>query len=81
MGRVLLFVRSKQELRRRLAVVKRAVGEGGGLWIVWPKKTSPLAGDLTQQFVRATGMADGLVDYKICAVDDDWSGLCFARRK
>jgi hypothetical protein len=48
---------------------------------VWPKKTSALAGDLTEQFVRETGMGAGWVDYKICAVDETWSGLLFARRK
>jgi len=48
---------------------------------VWPKKASPLAADLSQSDVRRLGLAAGLVDYKVCAVDADWSGLKFARRK
>lgn len=55
--------------------------EHGGLWVVWPKQTSPLAEDLTQDNVRRLGLEAGLVDYKICAVDADWSGLRFAPRK
>lgn len=51
------------------------------VWIVWPKKTSPLAADVSQRDVRSAGLHQGLVDYKICAVDDDWSGLLFLRRK
>ncbi len=54
---------------------------GGALWIVWPKKTSGLATDLTQTIVRRTGLDTGLVDYKICAIDATWSGLKFTSRK
>ena len=53
----------------------------GSLWIIWPKQASGMASDLTQQYVRETGLAAGLVDYKICAVDATWSGLLFTRRK
>ena len=51
------------------------------LWIVWAKKTSPLAADVSERDVRAAGLDHGLVDFKICAVDADWSGLLFSRRK
>lgn len=51
------------------------------LWIIWPKKASPLAADVSQGDVRAAGLHQGLVDFKICAVDEDWSGLLFSRRK
>lgn len=77
----MLFVRSQAELRRRLPVAQRTMADGGSLWLVWPKKVSRLSSDLSQQQVRAIGMAAGLVDYKICAVDETWSGLRFARRK
>lgn len=75
----LWFVRSRNELRE----VRRIAGDAsnGGIWIVWPKKTSPMASDFSEQDVREAGLAEGLVDYKICAVDADWSGLKFARRK
>jgi hypothetical protein len=50
------------------------------LWIVHPKQTSPLAADFNQDDVREAGLAHGFVDYKVCAVDKDWSALKFARR-
>lgn len=80
---VLLFVRSRADLTKRLAGAARAMDDPGALWIVWPKKASGLATDtrLGGNEVRAIGLASGLVDYKIAAVDDTWSGLCFARRK
>jgi len=78
--RVLLFVKSRAELRRRFECAARRVTPGGGLWIVWPKKTSALAGDLGEREVREFGLAAGWVDYKVCAVDQTWSGLLFARR-
>jgi hypothetical protein len=49
----------------------------GGMWIIWPKKAS----GLTQNIVRAQGLAAGIVDYKVCAVDETRSGLLFTRRK
>jgi hypothetical protein len=78
---ILLFVGSQADLARRFGPAGSALDEGGALWVVWPKKTSPLAGDLGQKEVRAFGLAAGFVDYKICAVDATWSGLCFARRR
>jgi CheY-like chemotaxis protein len=77
----LLFVRSKADLARRFAAAVKAMGESGALWIVWPKKVSGMESDLGQQPVREFGLARGLVDYKIAAIDATWSGLCFARRK
>ena len=76
----LWFTRSKRELDRGVAAMARAAGDAR-LWIVWPKKTSPLAADHTELDVRRVGLAAGLVDFKICAVDADWSGLAFARRR
>jgi CheY-like chemotaxis protein len=76
----LLFVRSQRELSERFPPAVRGVADGGAVWIMWPKKTSGLASDLTQAVVRAFGLAAGWVDYKICAVDQVWSGLLFARR-
>lgn len=53
----------------------------GGLWVAWPKRSSPLASDIRESDVRGAGLSAGLVDNKICAVDDDWSGLRFVHRK
>jgi hypothetical protein len=58
-----------------------ARADKGGMWIIWPKKTSALASDLSQVIVRKTGLASGLVDYKVCSIDDNWTGLKFTRRK
>jgi CheY-like chemotaxis protein len=78
---VVLFVKSTAELKRRLPVTTRAMAEGGRLWIAWPKKSSGVAANLSPNNVRAIGLDAGLVDFKICAIDETWSGLCFARRR
>ena len=83
---IIYFAPSRHELRRRVARLGAVMAEGGGLWIAWRKKSareknSGVSTDLTQAFVRETGLATGLVDYKICAIDATWSGLKFARRK
>jgi CheY-like chemotaxis protein len=76
---ILWFVRSRRALEGRIAGIVPKVG-AGGIWICWPKKTSALASDLGQAEVRAAGLASGIVDYKVCAIDPTWSGLKFARR-
>jgi alkylation response protein AidB-like acyl-CoA dehydrogenase len=78
---VLLFVRSQAELARRFPAAVKRLQERGGLWIIWPKKASGLATDLGEIEVRRYGMDSGFVDYKVCAVDQTWSGLLFARRR
>jgi hypothetical protein len=78
---VLLFARSRACLARRFPQAARALSDPGALWLVWPKKASGVATDLTQQDVRAHGLGLGFVDYKICAIDEVWSGLCFSRRR
>jgi len=78
---ILLFAKTGAGLRRRFPAAARALAQGGGLWIAWPKKTSKIAADLSQTEVRAFGLGHNFVDYKICAIDDTWSGLLFARRR
>lgn len=78
---VLGFVRREAELRAALPRWKEAAAAGTRVWIAWPKKGSSIASDLTQASVRTLPQAHGLVDYKICALDDDWSGMCFAPRR
>jgi CheY-like chemotaxis protein len=77
---ILLFAKSSTDLERRFPAAARALAKGGRLWIVWPKKASGASTDLTQRGVRAFGLARGFVDYKICSIDETWSGLLFARR-
>ncbi|MBI2927654.1 MAG: DUF3052 family protein [Verrucomicrobia bacterium] len=76
----LWFTRSRQDLARCVETMARVIDKGG-LWIAWPKKQSGTASDVSQAVVRQEGLAAGLVDYKICAIDAIWSGLKFARRK
>jgi hypothetical protein len=73
------FVTTQRDLDRRISSV--ATSMGAGLWISWPKKASGRPTDLTENLVRDAGLACGLVDYKVCAIDETWSGLKFARRK
>jgi len=77
---ILWFVRSGKELKAGIGRWAGRVGKGG-MWIIWPKKGSVLESDLKQDVVRKTGLGSGLVDYKIAAVDQNWSGLKFSVRK
>jgi hypothetical protein len=74
------FVRSQKDMKARIRQMFPKVGNGG-LWIVWPKKVSRIPSDLSQDIVRRIGLSVGLVDYKVCAVDETWAGLKFARRR
>ncbi len=78
-GMILWFVCSRRDLERRVPAIVASVGTDG-IWICWPKKTSALAGDFGQPEVRAAGLGAGIVDYKVCAIDETWSGLKFALR-
>jgi hypothetical protein len=78
---VMLFSKSEADFTKRLPAAKSAMNEGGGLWIAWPKKASGVKTDLTENVIREHGLAAGLVDYKVCAIDATWSGLKFARAK
>lgn len=76
-----LFVTSRAALTRKWPAAARAIGDTGRLWVAWPKKASGVEMDLTQQDIREFGLDAGLVDFKICAIDDTWSGLAFTTRK
>ena len=78
---VLFFAPDRAKFLAGWAAAVAALAEGGRLWICWPKKAGGLVTDLTQADVRNYALAKGLVDFKVCAVDADWSGLAFARRK
>ena len=74
------FTSRRAELERRFAQLASALAPAGMLWISWPKQSSGVPTDLTEQVIRAIGLAHGLVDVKVCAVDAVWSGLKFVRR-
>lgn len=75
-----LFVMSRPELERDFPPLKHVLKPDGMLWISWPKKSSGGETDLTGDVVRAFGLQHGLVDVKVCAVDEIWSGLKFVYR-
>lgn len=75
------FASSTSDLKKGIWTWKKGLAKTGALWISWPKKTSSIASDLTGDIVREVGLAAGLVDIKVCAVNDDWSGLKFVFRK
>ena len=72
-----LFSKSRVELEKEIPRAARALAPAGMLWISWPKKSSGVATDLTEDVIRDTGLALGLVDVKVCAVTEIWSGLKF----
>ena len=77
---MILFTSSRSELAQRFSGLANRLCPAGGLWIAWPKKASGMSTDLTEDRVREIGLAAGLVDNKVCAVDETWSGLRFVIR-
>ena len=75
-----LFVKRKTELKRKFSEYAQRLNSSGILWVSWPKKSSGVSTDLSENVVREIGLAAGLVDVKICAVDEVWSGLKFVFR-
>ena len=78
---VVLFCKDVTTLKKSLLSVSKKLSRDGNLWISWPKKTSKLFVDLTEDGIRAVALPTGLVDVKVCAVNDDWSGLKLMVRK
>lgn len=76
----LWFIKYRDVLIKDIERIGAVAGDGK-LWIVWPKKSSGVESDLTQVVVRKAGLDIGLVDFKIAAIDETWSGLCFTKRK
>ncbi|MGA3087681.1 MAG: DUF3052 family protein [Terriglobales bacterium] len=74
---VFLSLRSRAALERELVPAAKALAPAGMLWLSWPKKSSGVATDLTEDLIRRSGLEAGLVDVKVCAVTDVWSGLKF----
>jgi hypothetical protein len=77
---IVAFSASRAELEHRLPRMAAALGPAGGLWIAWPKRSSAITTDLSDGVVRELGLAAGLVDNKVCAIDETWSGLRFVYR-
>jgi Protein of unknown function (DUF3052) len=77
---VMLFTRSRSELTKEFRRMAKQLAPAGMLWVSWPKKSSGVATDVDENVVRQIGLAAALVDVKVCAVTDVWSGLKFVRR-
>jgi hypothetical protein len=74
------FAKTSSELQAHILAIPATVTRQT-LWLAWPKKASGVQSDLDGNIVRTTGLAAGWVDYKVCSIDDTWSGLAFKRRK
>jgi len=75
-----LFTKNREELQTQLPILKEALAINGLFWISWPKKAAKVATDLDGNVIRDIGLQNGLVDVKVCAVDEIWSGLKFVYR-
>lgn len=80
---VVVFATKRTELVKRFAQAAARLSEktGAGVWVAWPKKTSGVATDITEDVIRAVCLPSGLVDNKVCAIDETWSGLRMVRRR
>jgi hypothetical protein len=72
---IVAFYVERSALERRLPALRDALEPSGGLWIAWPKRASGVTTDVSETVVRELGLAAGLVDNKVCAIDAVWSGL------
>jgi hypothetical protein len=76
----MMFTKSRVELAKEFSRMAKLLAPAGMLWVSWPKKSSGVASDLDENLVRGIGLDAGLVDVKVCAVTEVWSGLKFVRR-
>jgi len=70
-----IFTKSRGELEKRLSILRKRMADTGIVWVSWPKKSSGVATDVTEEVVRAVALPLGFVDVKVCAIDETWSGL------
>jgi hypothetical protein len=78
---ILVFVRWRSELESALPLLRSSLAPAGGLWIAWPKRAARQPGDMSEDVVRDVALPTGLVDNKVCAIDDVWSGLRLVIRR
>jgi len=78
---LVVFVTKRAELVTQIAACRPRMQQAAGLWIAWPKRASGVATDVTEDTVREVALPTGLVDNKVCAIDDTWSGLRLVIRK
>jgi hypothetical protein len=78
---IVFFSTVAAEVKKQVPRLKKRLAPGGGFWVAWPKKTSGVETDVTFEVVQPAGLATGLVDNKVCAIDMTWTGLRFVYRK
>jgi hypothetical protein len=78
---IVFFTTERRAFERRLPALRKAMGPAAGLWIAWPKGSSGVPTDMTEDVVRDVALPTGLVDNKVCAIDATWSGLRLVIRK
>lgn len=78
---IVVFVKQRADLVKQLAASRKHMSPACGLWIAWPKKSSGVATDITEDTIREVALPTGLVDNKVCAIDETWSGLRLVIRK
>jgi hypothetical protein len=76
-----VFTASRTELAKSLATCRKTLAPDAAIWVSWPKKASKVATDITEDTIREIALPMGLVDIKVCAVDETWSGLKLVLRK
>ena len=68
-------MRRQADLTSRIALMRKSIAPDGAIWVSWPKKASKVPTDVTEDTIRSLALASGLVDVKVCAIDEVWSGL------
>lgn len=76
-----VFVTKREDLRKRLAALRKAIDPAGFVWVSWPKKAAKVDTDVSEDAIREIALPDGWVDVKVCAVNEVWSGLKLVIRK
>jgi hypothetical protein len=70
-----VFIKKRNELKKRLPILREKIADTGTVWVSWPKKSSGVLTDVTEDVVRTVALPLGFVDVKVCAIDETWSGL------
>src|SRR5262245_40703192 len=78
---IVFFTTVAAEVKKQVPRLKKRLAHGGGVWVAWPKKASGVGTDVTFEVVQPAGLATGLVDNKVCAIDATWTGLRFVYRR
>jgi hypothetical protein len=80
-GFVHVFTKKSSELEKTLSALRQKIADTGTVWVSWPKKSSGITADVTEDVIRAVALPLGFVDVKVCAIDETWSGLKLMVRK